>query len=311
MSVRSRIAPTPSGFLHLGNAVNFILTWLLVRRAGGSLKLRIDDADCARTQPEFIEDIFVQLQWLGLDWDEGPGGPADFGRSHSQLLRLARYRALLAALRDCAVVFPCACSRKEIRARAASGLYPGTCRHRRQAPAGEHAVRMLVPEGTFVAVGDSVIALCREMGDFVLWRRDDLPAYQLASLADDLDDGINLIVRGEDLRTSTAAQLYLAERLGAQAFQSVDFHHHPLLISAEGLKLSKSDNALSLAAMRRQGARPRDVYQAASRLLGLDPGRVRTLADLRGLLEERAEAENVNPLPEGGWCYCRARQEVS
>ncbi len=286
MSVRSRIAPTPSGFLHLGNAVNFLLTWLLARRAGGTLALRIDDADCARTRPEYIEDIFVQLEWLGLGWDEGPGGPADFFRSHSQLLRLDRYRLLLARLRAAAEVFPCACSRKQIRSQSPSGLYPGTCRGRKLLPREESAIRVHVPPETHLEVDGSVVALCREMGDFLLWRRDGLPAYQLASLADDLAEGINLIVRGEDLRVSTAAQLFLARALGEQGFLAAEFRHHPLLTGQNGSKLSKSDNALSLAVMRRQGARPRDVYRAAARLLGLAAERVESLTDLLALFCE-------------------------
>lgn len=281
--LRSRLAPTPSGFLHLGNAVNFLITWLMVQRAGGVLKLRIDDADCARCRPEYIEDIFVALDWLGITWDEGPSGPGDFLKNHSQRQRLDRYREVLDALRVAAPLFPCACSRRQIVKRSPAGIYPGTCRGRAFAPAKDHAVRVRVPEEAVVAAGDSTVALGRLMGDFVLWRRDNLPAYQLASLVDDLDDRMNCIVRGEDLRASTAAQLHLAAALGdaGAPFRKAAFHHHALIPGRDGQKLSKSDNARSLAAMRRQGTAPWYFYQAAARLLDLEPAPIRTLDELR------------------------------
>lgn len=291
--VRGRLAPTPSGFLHLGNGVNFVLTWLLVRQAGGTLKLRIDDADATRTRPEFVEDIFRQLEWLGLDWDEGPEGPDDFRRRHSQLRRLARYREVLKELS--AHTFACTCSRKEIAARSADGLYPGTCRDRRGRPQIPHAIRVRVePECTIRVAGEEV-TLGRTMGDFVLWRKDDLPAYQLVSLTDDLDDRINLIVRGHDLLASTAAQLFLAERLGAAAFLAARFLHHPLLTDPSGRKLAKSDRALSLAAMREIGAAPVTVYRETGRLLGLVPAIIHSLADLQAGWK-RAQAPHLGSI---------------
>lgn len=281
--LRSRIAPTPSGYLHLGNAVNFLITWLLVQRAGGTLKLRIDDADSDRTQPAYVADIFFQLDWLQITWGEGPSGPDDFFRHHSQRLRRERYRQVLGQLSDQAPLFPCTCSRKAIRERAADGRSPCTCRGRREVPPGEHAIRIALPEETTVMLEDRAVALAEIMGDFVLWRRDDLPAYQLASLVDDLDDRITCIVRGEDLLPSTAAQLHLATALGETGapFRKIAFHHHPLIPGEGGHKLSKSDNALSLKAMRQQGATPAVVYRAAAGLLGLDPRSIASLADLR------------------------------
>lgn len=280
--LRSRIAPTPSGYLHLGNAVNFLLTWLVVHKSGGTLRLRIDDADSDRTRPEYIEDIFRQLDWLGLTWEEGPSGPEDFSRHHSQLLRQERYRAMLDELAAHAALFPCICSRKAIRELSASGLYPGTCRSRPRPPEGEHAIRIVVPEKTVIQVGTEAVALGTLMGDFVLWRRDNQPAYQLASLADDLDDRITAIVRGADLLASTAAQLFLARSLGATGapFRAIAFHHHPLVPGEGGQKLSKSDNALSLQAMREAGVTQARIYQATARVLELEPFAIESLADL-------------------------------
>lgn len=269
--LRSRLAPTPSGFLHIGNGVNFVITWLLVRRAGGSLRLRIDDADSERCRREYVEDIFRQLDWLGLDWDEGPVGVEDFLRNHSQRLRRECYRAVMTRLRERGHAYACACSRRELRARAGSAVYPGFCRRKNLADDGQAAIRLLVPEGTLIQVQGRDLPLATMMGDFVLWRRDDRPAYQLTSLADDLADRINCIVRGEDLLASTAAQLYMARCLGEAEFSCVSFLHHELLASAAGDKLSKSDQALSLQLMRDHGARPSTVHQAAALYLGIDP----------------------------------------
>lgn len=280
MQIRSRLAPTPSGHLHLGNAVNFLHTWLRVRKAGGVLKLRIDDLDSNRCRPEYIEDIFRQLDWLGLDWDEGPSGPEDFHRHHSQRLRRERYREMVDSLRESDSLFACTCSRKEIQQRSPSGLYPGTCRHLGHRPTAAHALRLLVESGAGFSTGGQPLDLSRALGDFVIWRRDDQPAYQLASLVDDLDDRINLLVRGEDLQISSAAQLYLAAKLGRDEFARATFIHHPLLLGGDGRKLSKSDNALSLAILQARGETPFLAYRAVASQLGVDPAEINTLSDL-------------------------------
>ncbi|MDF1613958.1 glutamate--tRNA ligase family protein [Desulfurivibrio dismutans] len=304
--IRSRFAPTPSGYLHLGNAVNLILAWLLVRRAGGLIKLRIDDADAHRCRPEFIEDIFRQLDWLGLDWDLGPGGPDEFTSRYSQRRRLERYREVLSTLQARGGLFFCTCSRRQIKKISDSHLYPGTCRSCGQPPGRPHTARIMVPDqwthdpapremvlaatsGAGRPLAGSTlcpVSLATEMGDFILWRRDNLPAYQLASLVDDLDDGINFIVRGRDLLPSTAAQSFLAEQLGRAggAFLAADFLHHPLLTNDQGQKLAKSDQALSLAAMRRAGTTPGDIYRQAARFLGQPGDEINSLADLLATL---------------------------
>ncbi|OGQ88377.1 MAG: hypothetical protein A2512_05560 [Deltaproteobacteria bacterium RIFOXYD12_FULL_56_24] len=278
--IRARIAPTPSGFLHLGNAVNFVLTWLMVRKAGGTLRLRIDDADCLRTKPEYLDDIFRQLDWLGITWDEGPTGVDEFRRRFSQQLRRERYREFLGELARLGHLYPCGCSRSKIKKLALSGVYPGFCRKGAAASGARWAIRVLVPEGSVLRVGGEMVVLCKAMGDFVLWRKDDLPAYQLVSLVDDLDDRINLIVRGQDLVTSTAAQLFLAGLQGANSFAETVFFHHPLVRGEDGRKLSKSDGALSLTALRERGASPMVVYRAVVRQVGIEPDGIVTLEDL-------------------------------
>jgi glutamyl-tRNA synthetase len=280
MVIRSRLAPSPSGFLHLGNAVNFVLTWLMVRKAGGTLRLRIDDADCRRTKPEYLEDIFRQLDWLGITWDEGPTGVADFQRRFSQQLKRERYRAFLAELDRLGHLYPCDCSRRMIRSLAPEGVYPGFCRKRSAEPGARVAIRLRVPEGSIFRVEGREVALCRTMGDFVLWRKEDLPAYQLVSLVDDLDDRITLIVRGLDLLASTAAQRFLAGLRGDHSFAETLFHHHPLVRGEDGRKLSKSDGALSLAALRAGGASPAMVYRTVARQAGIDPAGIVSLDDL-------------------------------
>ena len=278
--IRSRLAPSPSGLLHLGNAVNFLLTWLMVRKAGGTLRLRIDDADCLRAKPEYLEDIFLQLDWLKITWDEGPTGPDDFHRCFSQQLRLERYREFLAQLGRLGHLYPCGCSRRMIRSLAPDGVYPGFCRRRSAEPGKGEAIRVRVPEGSVFRVEGQEVPLCKAMGDFVLWRKENLPAYQLVSLVDDLDDRITLIVRGQDLLASTAAQLFLAGLHGDNFFAAGVFRHHPLVLDEDGRKLSKSDGALSLAALRGRGCSRMEVYRAVARQVGIEPDGIVTLEDL-------------------------------
>ena len=244
----SRLAPTPSGFLHLGNAYSFGLTWRLTRQHQGTLWLRIDDLDATRCRPEYLADIFDTLTWLGLNYDRGPRDPADFAAHFSQMLRLPLYHGLLTHLRAAGVVYACDCSRRV----AGSGIYPGTCRNR-NLPLDQPGVawRARVPAGTTEVVNDLLgpprpVRLDEAMGDFVVRRRDGTPAYQVASLADDLHLGCNLLVRGLDLLPSSAAQLWLARHLPPNPFGQVNFHHHPLLTDAQGHKLSKSAGAAAL-----------------------------------------------------------------
>lgn len=244
--MKSRIAPTPSGFLHAGNLCSFIRTWLSVRRAGGSLLLRIDDIDNERSRPEYLEDIFHWLQLMGLDYDEGPRSAEDFKAHWSQMLRLPLYERLLDQLAATGQVYACTCSRKHIAQHSPNGLYHGECRTKQLPLNAPDAVwRLQVPATAQVQWQDEIMGACSLqpaalMGDFVIRRRNGLPAYQVASLADDLHFGINYIVRGQDLLASTSAQLYMAQLTGAKAFQETQFCHHLLIMDEAGHKLSKS-----------------------------------------------------------------------
>lgn len=303
---RTRLAPTPSGFLHAGNAWSFLITWLCARARGGSVHLRIDDLDTARLRPEYLEDIFASLEWLGLDWDTGPRDAADFRARHSQITRLGAYRAALERLAtvESGAVFPCACSREKAKrdsaAAGAPGLYAGTCREAHipwaraafpgqaalagETRGGDLHVRARVPVGSQVsfhmADGGSMSAYPgREMGDFVVWQKNGLPAYQLASVVDDEALGVDLVVRGMDLRPSSGAQLWLAEGLGAKGFRDAVFLHHPLLLGPDGGKLSKSAGAESLLALRARGG-PGVLLRYFAARMGRDPAAVSSARDL-------------------------------
>lgn len=236
----TRIAPTPSGFLHPGNAVNFLLTAWLARATGGRLLLRIDDMDAGRVREAYIADIFRVLQWLGIECDGGPSGVAEFRRSYSTAHRVEVYRAELQRLLDAGLGYACRCSRRDL-ATHPGDVYPGTCR-----PLGlplvaqETAARLRVPQPCPVGVGRLRLDVAEVIGDAVLWRRDDLPAYQLASVVEDRDLGVNAVVRGMDLLPSTAFQVHLGQLLGAQRFAAADFRHHRLITGSDGRKLAKS-----------------------------------------------------------------------
>ena len=265
--LKTRIAPTPSGFLHLGNAFSFLLTWLIARQQKGSIHLRIDDIDSDRVRPEYVQDIFDSLRWLGLDWDS---------EARSQVAQKPLYASYLARLLETEKgqmgVYACACSRKEIQTQARNGLYGQTCVAKNLPKTvgkdvGEsYSLRLHIPDSAEVRLQDALQGTCllkpaEIAGDLVIWRKNNEPAYQLASLVDDLQAGINFIVRGEDLWSSTAFQVYLAEALGEASFARSTFLHHALVCDSEGNKLSKSAGATSLRALREQASSPTEVYK--------------------------------------------------
>jgi glutamyl-tRNA synthetase len=270
--VVGRLAPTPSGYLHLGNAVNFVLTWLLVRRAGGTLHLRIDDLDRARLRRPYLENIFRVIDWLGIEYDIGPSGPDDFLRHYSQLLHLPAYNRVLRRLAQ------------------QSGLVYAT-RRSRTSPAEPvplatpgAAWRVRVPPTAPVPDlgGGSQWLLAELMPDFVVRKKDGVAAYQVASIVDDLRLGTTLVVRGQDLQPSTAAQLWLAAQVSeTQPFATtrIRFYHHALLTDATGHKLSKSTQTSGDAGVLALGS-PAPVYQAVAQLLGLPAEAGESLATL-------------------------------
>lgn len=249
-----RFAPTPSGYLHLGNALNFVLNAQLAARLGATMLLRIDDLDAERKRPEYVQDVFDTLAYLGLDWQEGPRDLIDFETNWSQHQRLETYNTLLDTLRTQGRLFACAKSRKDL---ADYEVYPDEFR--------TQAIPLDTPNVAWRIITDGADPSVPK--DFVVRRRDGIPAYQVASLADDVNFGITHIVRGDDLKASSAAQLFLADCLGLKAFQQIKLYHHALIKNEAGEKLSKSAGAMALKTQREQGASPQLIYDLAQSLV--------------------------------------------
>ncbi len=259
---RGRLAPTPTGPLHAGHAATFRLAHDRARAAGGHLVLRIEDIDPQRCRPEFAAACLEDLRWLGLTWDDGPVFQSE---------RRAGFLALWELLRDGGWIYPSPHSRRDLeRAPLAphedEPLFPPEWRQP-PAPAAEWPSpagtnwRFRVPDGEAITFTDERCGRVervagRDFGDFVVWRRDDVPAYELAVVADDVAMGITEIVRGEDLLTSTARQLLLYRALGATP---PAFYHAPLVRDAAGRRLAKRDAARSLRALREAGVRPDEI----------------------------------------------------
>ncbi len=252
-----RIAPTPSGFLHIGNACNALLSYRLALRHHAKLLLRIDDLDTERKKPAYLNDIFETLDWLGIEWELGPIGPDDFEQNWSQQHRRHLYEAMMTRLVATEQVYACALSRAQLKALATEqcrALYLPL-------DARDVAWRIKTPNEQQVIsdVGGQkyTLNLYDVMPDFVVRRRDGIAAYQVASLADDLYFGVTHVVRGQDLLPSTAAQLFLADLLDEVLFKHVSWFHHPLITDINGEKLSKSAGALALQYQKNSATRNR------------------------------------------------------
>ncbi len=262
--VRGRLAPSPTGAQHVGNARTYLIAWLSARTRGGSVRLRVEDIDVWRNRPGAKEQLAADLRWLGLDWD---------GEPVVQSERLADHVAALERLKQLDLVYPCTCTRTDIQSAASAPhqdhegpTYPGTCAHRRAADAAgltvPYAWRFRVtdtPAFTDLYAGPQQLDLKRAGGDFVVWRSADVPAYQLAVVTDDAAEGVTEVVRGDDLLTSTPRQLLLYRSLG---LTSPDFVHVPLVVGPDGRRLAKRHGDTRLAALRANGV-------SAERLLGL------------------------------------------
>lgn len=281
---RGRLAPSPTGFLHLGHAWTFRVARDRCRAAGGTLVFRNDDLDAVRSRPEYVAAMYEDLRWAGFEWQEGPdiGGP--FG-PYNQSERRHWYREALARLQAGGHVYPCCCSRRDILASVAAPhgedeepVYPGTCRPRTGAnPAGggggsdasrsrQPNWRFRVPDGQTVAFQDGrsgrhEAVAGRDFGDFVVWRADGVPAYQLATVVDDALMGITEVVRGEDLLLSTARQVLLFRALG---WRVPEFFHCALVRDAAGRRLAKRHDSLALRSLRAGGMAPEALWSAGS-----------------------------------------------
>ncbi len=292
-SYRGRLAPSPTGFLHLGHARTFWTAYERARDAAGTLILRNDDLDRVRCKPEFVAAMYEDLRWFGFAWTEGPdvGGPF---APYSQSERTPIYRAALEQLRAGGFIYPCTCSRKDIAAAVHAPhaedddepRYPGTCRPKpdpRQAleisppttPANGAATatesplrrtswRFRIPDGEAVSfvdghLGPQTFVTGKDFGDFVVWRPDDVPAYQLACVVDDARMHITEVVRGADLLKSTARQLLLYRALN---WHAPAFYHTELMTDETGQRLAKRHAALSLQSLRSKDANPATLRQS-------------------------------------------------
>lgn len=274
--LKTRMAPTPSGYLHLGNILSFVLTQALAARHGDKVLLRIDDMDRDRAAPHFIEDIFDTLHFLELPWQEGPVDASDFALHFAQHHRLPLYQNAVQQLIDGGHVFACTCSRADVLRQNAAAIYPGTCLHKGlPLNTPNSALRLKTPGSVLIQVHtlngvQSVPQFPEALRYFVVRKKDGMPAYQLCSVMDDVHFGVDLVVRGADLWHSTLAQLYLATLLDVPQFARTTFVHHPLLVSEGGDKLSKSAGATSVFGMRKEGYTKDAVYRAVARMLAID-----------------------------------------
>lgn len=270
---RTRLAPTPSGFLHLGNVLSFAITAALARKTGAKILLRIDDLDRQRVQPAYVRDIFDTLRFLGIPWDEGPHDYREYGTSYSQLHRMDIYREALRQLKESGEVFACGCSRRTVAKDNAEGFYPGYCRDKAlplNKAAAQWRLRTTATKELSVKIFPGTVTkavLPRSMQSFVVKKKDGFPAYQLTSVVDDLHFGVDLVVRGADLWPSTLAQHYLAGSLHVDDFCRIAFFHHPLLKEG-GEKLSKSGGSTSIQFLRKQGKKAEEIYAMISHRLG-------------------------------------------
>jgi len=259
-SLVGRLAPSPTGAQHVGNARTYLIAWLSVRSQGGRIRLRLEDIDSPRVKTGAAQQALEDLRWLGLDWD----GPAVV-----QTERLPLYESALRHLQANELVYPCTCTRNDIEQAASAPhgeqeppVYPGTCAHRMVADAvtlgvRPYAWRFRLKQGTpeFVDRFYGLIRLDLRClgGDFVVWKSAGTPAYQLAVVVDDADLDITQVVRGNDLLSSTPRQLLLYEALG---LRSPQFVHVPLVVGTDGRRLAKRHGDTRLAALRAAGVRP-------------------------------------------------------
>ena len=286
-SYRGRLAPSPTGLLHVGHARTFWQANRRAQKAGGTLILRNEDLDPQRSRLDFVDAMLEDLRWLGIRWQEGPdvGGPY---APYEQSRRRAVYLAVWKQLVQSGHLYPCTCSRKDLsriaqaphesgpaprREQDEGPMYPGTCRPASGSVAAIHADgpagvnwRFRVPDGKAIEFVDQNLGPQRfvggeDFGDFPVWRRDDVPAYQLAVVADDLAMRVTEVVRGADLLLSTARQILLYRALG-QAPPL--WYHCALVLDERGERLAKRHDALSVQALRRQGKTPTQVLGVAN-----------------------------------------------
>lgn len=289
-----RLAPSPTGFLHLGNAFAFLMAWLSVRSKAGRLILRMEDIDPDRSRLEYAEAILEDLSWLGLDWDEGPVSGAALSGSCVQSRRLGFYERALEALTAKGVVYPCYCTRKELRTLASAphvgdegAPYPGLCRRltgeermMREAAGRKPGLRLFTEteDAADLSFNDMILGFQDHTAetrgnDFAVRRPDGVVAYQLAVVVDDMDMGVTEVVRGRDLAVSTPRQILLYRLLGRLNSREKGlcpaYGHLPLIVDTQGERLAKRHKSLTLRALRDAGISSRAVVGYLAHLAGI------------------------------------------
>jgi len=281
MTYVGRLAPSPTGAQHLGNARTFLVAWLACRQVGGKLLLRIEDLDSPRTKIGATAQAIEDLRWLGLDWD-ADATEQDFT---IQSNREARYQEVLAHLKHLNIVYPCTCTRSEVEGAASAphestlegAVYPGSCSHREPHDSIEldrkgqkYAWRFRMPLGlrswSDSLFGEQVLNASNQLGDFVVGRNYVATAYQLAVVVDDHDSGVNHVVRGNDLIFSTYRQLAIYEAMG---WHPPHWLHLPLVVGGDGRRLAKRHGDTRLSTLRKQTVAPDKIVGYLAKSLGL------------------------------------------
>jgi glutamyl-tRNA synthetase len=284
----TRLAPSPTGALHVGNARTFLVNWWMARQAGWRVVLRIEDLDGPRVKVGADRQAIDDLRWLGIDWDDGPVYQSPRG---------AVYRTAAERLLAGGQAYPCVCTRREVELSASAphaedgaAVYPGTCRGRfkdcSEAEAGGGrvpAVRFRVPEGPVSFDdrfrGPTQVNPAKELGDFVIMKADDTAAYQLAVVVDDAEAGVTDVVRGDDLIDSTPRQMLIYHALGLTD-RTPAYCHLPLVVGTDGRRLAKRHGDTRLDFYRRQGVPPERVVALLARWSGVDAGDAARARDL-------------------------------
>ncbi|MDX1455791.1 MAG: glutamate--tRNA ligase, partial [Gammaproteobacteria bacterium] len=266
MKVRTRFAPSPTGYLHIGGARTALFCWLFARRHGGDFILRIEDTDRERSTPEAVQAILDGMQWLGLGHDEGP---------FYQTERFDRYKELVQKLLDEGKAYHCYCTKEELDERRAEQMknkqkprYDGRCRERTEPREGvEPVVRFRNPQDGAVVIKDHVRGTVTfnntELDDLIIARSDGTPTYNFTVVVDDMDMNITHVVRGDDHLNNTPRQVNIFEALGATP---PEFAHLPMILGPDGAKLSKRHGAVSVMEYRKDGFLPQAVRNYLVRL---------------------------------------------
>jgi glutamyl-tRNA synthetase len=286
----TRLAPSPTGALHLGNARTFLINWLLARQQGWRIVLRIDDLDAPRVRPQWSTQIIDDLTWLGLTWDAGP----DF-----QAPRSETYRAAARQLVDAGLAYPCVCTRGDIERSASAphaddgaAVYPGHCRGRFRSineaiekTGRRPKLRFAVPPGivqfTDAFLGPRSADVAAELGDFLIEQAHGTAAYQLATVLDDAAAGVSDIVRGDDLIDSTPRQILLYRALGLPD-QIPSYTHVPLVVGSDNRRLAKRHGDVRIAGYRERGVPAGRVVALLAKWCGIDAGVSAMPGDLVG-----------------------------